>query len=74
MRFCVGGIAKVQSDSHWIICLGIVAFFRFSFLFLSPFFAELFYCCRCCMKVWQRIVAMWLMDLGSLYDTKNGQI
>lgn len=41
---CGGAMAKVQSDSHWIICLGIVALFRFPFSFHVLLFFFLPFC------------------------------
>lgn len=39
---CGGAMAKVQPDSHWIICLGIVALFRFPFSFHVLLFFSFF--------------------------------
>lgn len=70
-------MAKVQSDSHWIICLGIVALFRFPFSFhvlLFFSFFPLFQCiCCCCMKVGQGNAgaALELIGLGSLCGTDS---
>lgn len=73
---CGGAMAKVQSDSHWIICLGIVALFRFPFSFhvlLFFFFFPFFLCICCCMKVGQGNAgaALELIGLGSLCGTDS---
>lgn len=74
---CGGAMAKVQSDSHWIICLGIVALFRFPFSFhvlLFFSFFPFFQCiCCCCMKVGQGNAgaALELIGLGSLCATDS---
>lgn len=79
---CGGAMAKVQSDSHWIICLGIVALFRFPFSFhvllfflFSPFLYTRMYIC-CCMKVRQGNAgaALELMGLGSLCGTDSCRV